>query len=102
MRKETEGRHCLLPALAALVMLTAGSSCTAGQVEQQPLAATPALETISRHCEEQLGDPRIERVSEHVWASQGYDLANTVLIHTDEGNIIVDTSLNPAAARVVK
>ena len=102
MRRETKARHCLLPALAALVILTAGASCTIGQVEQQPLAATPALETISKHCEEQLGDPRIERVSEHVWASQGYDLANTVLIHTDEGNIIVDTSLNLAAAGVVK
>ena len=102
MRREMEGRHCLLPALAALVMLTAGASCTAGQVEQQRPAATPALETISRHCEEQVGEPRIERVSEHVWASQGYDLASTVLIHTDDGNIIVDTSLNPVAAGVVK
>jgi len=102
MRIETGGRRVLVLAMAALLLAAAGTSCAGKPVSIQPLPATPALETISRHCTEQVGAPRIERVSEHVWASQGFDLASTVLIHTDDGNVIVDTSLNPVAARAVK
>jgi alkyl sulfatase BDS1-like metallo-beta-lactamase superfamily hydrolase len=102
MRRETEGRQRLLLTMAALMLVAAGTSCAGKQGGPQPLIATPALETINRHCEEQVGAPRIERVSEHVWVSQGFDLASTVLIHTDDGNVIVDTSLNQVAARAVK
>jgi alkyl sulfatase BDS1-like metallo-beta-lactamase superfamily hydrolase len=102
MRRETQGLQRLLLTVSVLTLVAAAISC-AGKAGGPPqLTATPALETISRHCDEQVGAPRIERVSEHVWASQGYDLASTVLIHTDDGNVIVDTSLNPVAARAVK
>jgi len=101
MRRATSGLQIMLATIMVLALSAGAGSCATSR-SPGPVADTAALDTISRHCEEQLGDPRIERVSEHVWASQGYDLANTVLIHTDEGNIIVDTSLNPAAARVIK
>jgi alkyl sulfatase BDS1-like metallo-beta-lactamase superfamily hydrolase len=73
-----------------------------GKAPPAPLAASEALDIINKHCAEQIGQPRIEKISEHVWAAVGYDLASTILIHTGEGNVIVDTSIVPAAARVVK
>ncbi|MBN1691884.1 MAG: MBL fold metallo-hydrolase [Dehalococcoidia bacterium] len=100
--KREEGVFRIILAAAVLMFFTGALSCTSQKEKNDPATATAALDTISRHCQEQIGDPRIERVSEHVWASLGYDLSNTVLIHTAEGNVIVDTSLNPTAARAIK
>jgi alkyl sulfatase BDS1-like metallo-beta-lactamase superfamily hydrolase len=44
----------------------------------------------------------VEQISDHVWAAIGYDLASTVLIHTPEGNVIVDTAISPAKAMQIK
>lgn len=49
---------------------------------------------LKDHCS-LIGQPRVERISEHVWAAIGYDLANEILIHTPEGNIIVDPLMSP-------
>ncbi len=86
-----------------LIALVGQSGCVQSQkAAPAPLAATEALDIINKHCAEQIGQPRIERISEHVWAAVGYELASTILIHTGEGNVIVDTSIVPAAARAVK
>lgn len=61
-----------------------------------------SLNYLNQHCQEKIGPPRIERISEHVWLAIGYDLANTVLIHTNAGNIIVDPAMSPERARVIK
>jgi len=101
MKKEAVLWKAMLAA-AGLMLFACALSCAGQKEKHDPALATAALDTIKRHCQEQIGEPRIERVSEHVWASQGYDLANTVLIHTPEGNVIVDTSLNPTAARAIR
>jgi alkyl sulfatase BDS1-like metallo-beta-lactamase superfamily hydrolase len=44
----------------------------------------------------------VEQISEHVWAAIGFDLASTVLIHTPEGNVIVDVGISPPKAREMK
>jgi alkyl sulfatase BDS1-like metallo-beta-lactamase superfamily hydrolase len=62
--------------------------------------ATPEL--LEKHCRDVVGPPRVEQISEHVWAAIGYDLASTVLIHTPEGNVIVDTAISPPKAREIK
>ncbi len=49
-----------------------------------------------------IGSPRVERVSEHVWAAISYDLASVVLINTDDGLVIVDTTMSPPKALAVK
>ena len=86
-----------------LIVLTGQSGCAQPEkAPPAPLAATEALDIINKHCAEQIGRPRIEKISEHVWAALGYDLASTILIHTGAGNVIVDTSIVPAAARAVK
>jgi alkyl sulfatase BDS1-like metallo-beta-lactamase superfamily hydrolase len=62
----------------------------------------PTPEVLEEHCREMIGDPRIERISEHVWLAIGYDLASTVLIRTEEGHIIVDPGMSPVRAKTVK
>ena len=69
-------------------------------VEEGESLATPAL--LEQHCREIVGPPRVERISEHVWAAIGFDLASTVLIHTAEGNVIVDTGISPPKAREMR
>jgi alkyl sulfatase BDS1-like metallo-beta-lactamase superfamily hydrolase len=86
-----------------LIVLAGQAGCAQPKKElPAQLAATEALDVINKHCAEQIGQPRIEKVSEHVWAALGYELASTILIHTGEGNVIVDTSIVPAAAQAVK
>jgi alkyl sulfatase BDS1-like metallo-beta-lactamase superfamily hydrolase len=60
---------------------------------------TSADELIFDHYEEYIGAPRVERISEHVWVAISYDSAHVVLIHTEEGNVIVDTAMNPSRAK---
>jgi alkyl sulfatase BDS1-like metallo-beta-lactamase superfamily hydrolase len=62
----------------------------------------PAPDSLAIHCREAIGEPRIERISEHVWLAIGYDLASTVLIRTEEGLIIIDPGMSPNRAQKVK
>jgi len=48
---------------------------------------------LTRHCQEQVGQPRIAEVTEGVFIATGYDLANTILIRTNEGHVVVSASL---------
>ncbi len=59
-------------------------------------------ESSAAHCREAIGEPRVERISEHVWLAIGYDLASTVLIRTEAGHVIVDPGMNPVRAERVK
>lgn len=58
--------------------------------------------SLQHHCQEMIGPPRIEQISAHVWLAIGYDLANTVLIHTPEGNVVVDPGMCPKRSQIVK
>ncbi len=73
-----------------LLVFCAGCADTMRQAKQ-PL---PSPELMKRHCE-LIGPPRVVKVSEHVWAAIGYDLANEILIHTPEGNVIIDPLMSP-------
>jgi alkyl sulfatase BDS1-like metallo-beta-lactamase superfamily hydrolase len=65
---------------------------------------TPAM--LDEQCREGIGERRIERfeladgISIHV--AIGYDLANTILIHTPAGNVIVDAMSGPNRATEAK
>jgi len=80
---------CVLPA------------CSKG-ADREPVRPVAGPEALDRHCEQAVGKPRVERVSEHVWAALSFDLANTALIRTAAGDVVVDTSMSPAKARVVR
>ena len=75
----------------ALLLLLLNEGC-ASRIQQfkEPLKSP----VLVKHCE-LIGAPRVEQISEHVWAAIGYDLANEILIHTPEGNVIVDTLMSP-------
>ena len=88
--------------LLTLVLLQGAGCSSREQLPAQGIKSAGAIETIMQHCRDDIGPPRIEQVSAHAWVAIGYDLANTELIHTEEGNVIVDTSLCPAAARAIK
>ena len=60
-------------------------------------------EEMTHHCQAYVGDARIEEiVKDRVYLAIGYDLANTILIKTSEGHIVVDVSMNPKRAKTVR
>ncbi len=67
-----------------------------------PETALKTPELLKEHCSKYIGKPRVEKISNHVWMATGYDLANTLLIHTKDGNIIIDPAMSPARAREIK
>ncbi len=73
-----------------LLLVVAGCTSQITHFEK-PLKGTLLLQ---KHCE-LIGAPRVERISEHVWVAIGYDLANVILVHTQEGNVIVDPLMSP-------
>lgn len=66
------------------------------------ISSIPTPEILEVHCREMVGTPRVERISEHVWAAMGYDLANTVLIQTPAGAVVIDPGMSPKRTRAVK
>jgi alkyl sulfatase BDS1-like metallo-beta-lactamase superfamily hydrolase len=64
--------------------------------------ALASPERLAGHCRDVIGAPRVERVGERVYVAIGHDLANTILIRTDVGNVIVDAGMSPARAAPVR
>lgn len=87
---------CLLIAAAVFI-----ASCGRPKPHEEK-AVVPSPAILAKQCSEVIGKPRVERISDHVWVALGYDLANTVLIHTNDGNVIVDTGGSLNGARKVK
>src|SRR5690348_6346719 len=78
-----------------------------GCVKSQPVTSTPsevsdADKVLAEHCRKVIGEPHIERVSANVWDAVGYDQANTILIKTPAGNVIIDPSMTVERGRLVK
>jgi alkyl sulfatase BDS1-like metallo-beta-lactamase superfamily hydrolase len=57
---------------------------------------------LAAHCEEVIGEPRIEQVGERIFVAVGYDLANVILVRTEDGGVIIDTSMNSQRARQIR
>ncbi|HLT37564.1 MAG TPA: alkyl sulfatase dimerization domain-containing protein, partial [Enhygromyxa sp.] len=89
--------------MALAVALVVGCARDNAVVETR-VYPTPAM--LDEQCREAIGEPRIERfelddaVSIHV--AIGYDLANTILIHTPDGNVIVDAMTGTPRAEQAK
>jgi len=60
--------------------------------------ALPSPDLLQAHCREVVGEPRVEQVTDGIWVAMGYDLANTTLIRTSAGNIVVDPGMSPSRA----
>ena len=76
-----------------------GICCTPGTQQVKEPLPRPSL--LKEQCE-RIGSPRVEPISEHVWAAIGYDLANEILINTPEGNVIVDPLMSPKRGEPAK
>jgi alkyl sulfatase BDS1-like metallo-beta-lactamase superfamily hydrolase len=59
-------------------------------------------EQLAQHCREAVGPPRVEKLSERVFVAIGYDLANTIVIKTDHGRIVIDAMMSPERALPAK
>ena len=87
----------LMPALCILLALYAPARAQSTFVPEGT-----AYAVIAEHYNLTTGAPRVEQISDHVWAAIGYDLANVILIRTDAGSVIVDTAMSPGRAREIK
>jgi glyoxylase-like metal-dependent hydrolase (beta-lactamase superfamily II) len=67
--------------------------------EPPPVAVAADLDA---HCREIIGEPRIEEPVPGVLVAVGWDLANTILIQTGAGHVVVDAGMSPARASAVR
>ncbi|MCB9549347.1 MAG: MBL fold metallo-hydrolase [Myxococcales bacterium] len=65
-------------------------------------AGVGGVEALAAHCASAIGPPRVEEVAPDVFVAIGYDLANTILLRTADGNVIVDAGMSPARARATR
>lgn len=73
-------------------------------IERDPEMHRPVAteEALAAHCEEIVGEPRIVEAGERILVAVGYDLANIILIRTDDGNVIVDAGMSVGRAAAAK
>jgi alkyl sulfatase BDS1-like metallo-beta-lactamase superfamily hydrolase len=83
-------------ALSTLIMCGACRDAPKVLPPQPPIRATPAQ--LAAHCRDAVGAPRVEKVSERIYVAVGYDLANTIVIKTDHGRIVIDAMMSPERA----
>src|SRR5699024_12342539 len=69
-------------------------------LEKTKVKNTTSKQIIKEH--NKLFKQRVEKVTEGVYSSIGYSLANSILICTEEGNIIIDTTESLSAAEKIK
>ena len=71
----------------------------AAPIVEPPPSAGPVIEA---HCDANIGEARVEEVAPDLFVAIGYDLANTILLRTDAGNVVIDVSMSPARAEAVR
>ena len=86
-------RRAVLLGVALLLLLAAGvvywrATPTRRDVPLVRGVASPAV--LAAHCDDAIGPARVEQITDRVFLAIGFDLANTILIRTDAGNVIVD------------
>ena len=87
-------------ALAFALVLLPRLRPAARRVEVGRAVATP--EALATYCKEVVGEPRILRVGDRILVAIGYDLANTILVRTDAGNVVIDAGMSPDRARAAR
>lgn len=65
-------------------------------------APAPPPPDLAAHCRDAIGEPRVEEPSPGVFVAIGWDLANTILITTDAGHVLVDAGMHPSRAAPVR
>jgi alkyl sulfatase BDS1-like metallo-beta-lactamase superfamily hydrolase len=89
--------------LTAAILLYRGSEI--GQPSKNEMPAAEKLPPLSpEDLIQQAGrfEKRVEQVTDNIYVAVGYALANSILIVTSEGNIVIDTTESLAAAEEIK
>lgn len=60
--------------------------------------AVPPPDALGAHCDEVIGEKRVVSIGDRIHVAIGFDLANVILVRTDEGNVIIDTAMSPSRA----
>ena len=68
----------------------------------EPTPSVPPLEALQALCSDAAPAPGVEEVVPNVFVARGYDLANTIVVRTKAGNVVVDVGTNPTVAARVK
>lgn len=74
--------------------------CTSRKIELR--REPPPNARLKQQCEEFVGPPRVLEPAPGVFVAVGYDLANFILVHTDDGNVLVDSGMSPKRAEEAK
>lgn len=94
-----------LPLAIAVLFAAAIAAFFLLRVEERALDTTRALpspETLATHCEDVIGEPRVISIGDRIHVAVGFDLANVILVRTDEGNVIIDTAMSPSRAEAAR
>jgi len=62
----------------------------------------PPPDGLAGHCVTNIGPPRVEQVAPGLYVAIGYDLANTILLTTSAGHVVIDVSMSPTRAQEAK
>lgn len=57
--------------------------------------AKAAMGALEAHCQTTIGQERIDTVAPNIHVARGFDLANTILIETKAGHVVVDAGMSP-------
>lgn len=60
-----------------------------------PRATAAVPVELDAHCRDAIGAPRVEAVAEGVFVAIGFDLANTIVVQTDAGRVVIDAGMSP-------
>jgi alkyl sulfatase BDS1-like metallo-beta-lactamase superfamily hydrolase len=82
--------------LAALLFLYRALKVEEREVDVARALPTP--ESLDSHCEEVVGEKRVLSIGDRIHVAIGFDLANVILVRTDEGNVIIDAAMSPSRA----
>ncbi len=89
-----------LPLSAVVALLFVGCARPAPPADPPP--SLPPLEALEQLCAESAPAPRVDEVVPDVFVARGYDLANTIVVRTEAGNVVVDVGTAPATAARVR
>ncbi|MCB9675328.1 MAG: MBL fold metallo-hydrolase [Alphaproteobacteria bacterium] len=72
-----------------------------GEVAPTTRRALPTPDDLERRCGV-VGEPRVEEPSPGVFVARGFDLANTVVVQTADGRVVIDAGMSPARSEATR
>ncbi|MEZ4267480.1 MAG: MBL fold metallo-hydrolase [Myxococcota bacterium] len=78
-----------------------GAADGAADATDSDALPTPGSDLIA-WCSAAVGAPTIEQPAPGLYVARGYDLANTIVLQTADGNVVIDVGMSPARAEVTR